>query len=98
MSQAYAFEGQAGATGYHTHQHFTGTRLRYWPDCGLEVSTKLFKYHCTHLHGLLAFLHCKEENWGLSVYHTFSAICCQASARRSESTCMAAIYRVQRDE
>src|SRR5258708_18649338 len=63
MSQAYAFEGEAGATGYHTHQHFTGTRLRYWPDCGLEVSTKLFEYHCTHLHGLLAFLHFKGENW-----------------------------------
>src|SRR5258708_13097953 len=63
MSQAYAFEGEAGATGYHTHQHFTGTRLRYWPDCGLEVPTKLFEYHCMHLHGLLAFLHFKGENW-----------------------------------
>src|SRR5690348_442621 len=50
MPQAHTLKGQASTTGDDTHQNITGTRLRHCPDFGLELSPKLFKYHCMHLH------------------------------------------------
>src|SRR5437588_2436612 len=55
MPQADTFQGQASATRYDAHQHLAWSRLRHGSDQRLERSPKLFKYYCSHLHGVDSF-------------------------------------------